>query len=111
LEQGFVLKEPVTTNLTYIVATVVLLFIPKNRIRLAIFALLCKQVITFFIGLVVVELGLLEYPVRCFESVNRTSFYMNIMPIQLYVPPLMHGIQIIKVFFSDLVIMLDFVLC
>jgi hypothetical protein len=58
----------------YLIATVILLFIPKKRFRLAIFALLCKQVITYFIGLVVVELGLLEYPVRCFESVNRTSF-------------------------------------
>lgn len=60
--------------IVYIVATVILLLIPKNRVRLAIFALFCKQVITFLIGLVVVEFGLLEYPIRCFTSVNRTSF-------------------------------------
>jgi len=58
----------------YIAATGILLFIPKNRIHLAIFALLCKQLITFLVGLVVVELGLIEYPIRCFPSVNRTSF-------------------------------------
>nr|WP_248924401.1 CBO0543 family protein [Paenibacillus hamazuiensis] len=32
------------------------------------------QVITFLTGLAVVETGLLEYPVRLFASVNRTSF-------------------------------------
>lgn len=58
----------------YIVATGILFFIPKNKFRLAIVAFLFKQFITFLMGLVVVELGLLEYPVRCFPSVNRTSF-------------------------------------
>ncbi|WP_102275672.1 CBO0543 family protein [Cytobacillus massiliigabonensis] len=56
------------------VATGILFFIPKNKIRLAIVAFLFKQLITFLIGLVVVELGLLEYPVRLFASINRTSF-------------------------------------
>jgi hypothetical protein len=60
--------------LVYVLATVILLFIPKDRIRLAIVAFLFKQVITFLSGLVVVELGLLEYPIRFFASVNRTSF-------------------------------------
>ncbi|MDF2855192.1 MAG: hypothetical protein K0Q87_1043 [Neobacillus sp.] len=60
--------------LVYVLATVILLFIPKDRIRLAIVAFLFKQVITFLFGLVVVELGLLEYPIRFFASVNRTSF-------------------------------------
>jgi hypothetical protein len=58
----------------WVAATGVLFFIPKNKIRLAIVAFLFKQVITFLIGLVVVELGLIEYPVRLFASVNRTSF-------------------------------------
>lgn len=58
----------------YVVATGTLFFIPKNKFRLAVVAILFKQVITFLIGLVVVELGLLEYPVRLFPSVNRTSF-------------------------------------
>jgi len=58
----------------YAVATGILFFIPKNKIRLAVVAFLFKQIITFLIGLVVVELGLLEYPVRLFSSINRTSF-------------------------------------
>lgn len=58
----------------YPVGIGVLFFIPKNKIRLAVVAFLFKQVITFLLGLVVVELGLLEYPVRLFASVNRTSF-------------------------------------
>jgi hypothetical protein len=58
----------------YAVATGILFFIPKNKIRLAVVAFLFQQIITFLIGLVVVELGLLEYPVRLFASINRTSF-------------------------------------
>lgn len=58
----------------YALATGIIFFIPKNKRRLAIVAFLFKQMITFLIGLVVVELGLLEYPVRLFASINRTSF-------------------------------------
>lgn len=60
--------------LVYILTTGILFFIPKKKFRLAIVAFLFKQIITFLIGLVVVELGLLEYPVRLFASINRTSF-------------------------------------
>ena len=58
----------------YTVATGILFFIPKNKIRLAVVAFLFKQVITFLIGLLVVQWGLIEYPVRTFASINRTSF-------------------------------------
>ncbi|MED3572917.1 CBO0543 family protein [Cytobacillus praedii] len=58
----------------YALSTGILFLIPKNKIRLATVAFLFKQIITFLIGLVVVELGLLEYPVRLFASINRTSF-------------------------------------
>lgn len=59
----------------YVLATGILLFfIPKNKIRLGIVAFLFKQLITFLTGSWVVELGLLEYPVRLFSSVNRASF-------------------------------------
>jgi hypothetical protein len=46
----------------YVLATGILLFIPKNKIRLAVVAFLFKQEITFLLGLMVVELGLIEYP-------------------------------------------------
>ncbi|MGN7401755.1 CBO0543 family protein [Cytobacillus praedii] len=58
----------------YALSTGILFLIPKNKIRLATVAFLFKQIITFLIGLVVVELGLLEYPVRLFAPINRTSF-------------------------------------
>lgn len=60
--------------LVYLVAVAFLCFIPKNKIRIAVVAFLFKQIITFFIGLLVVQLGLIEYPVRSFASINRTSF-------------------------------------
>ncbi|MED4203324.1 CBO0543 family protein [Neobacillus mesonae] len=58
----------------YIVTAGLIFFIPKNKIRLAVVAFLFKQMITFIIGLMVYEWGLLEYPVRLFASINRTSF-------------------------------------
>lgn len=58
----------------YVISAGLIFIIPRDRKRLAIVAFLFKQLITFLIGLVVVELGLLEYPVREFPSVNRTSF-------------------------------------
>jgi hypothetical protein len=47
--------------------------IPKERARVAHTAFLFKQMITWILGLLVVEFGLLEYPVRELASVNRTS--------------------------------------
>ncbi|EKN63954.1 hypothetical protein P9E76_05515 [Schinkia azotoformans] len=58
----------------YAVATGIVFFIPKNKLRLAVVAFLFTQIITFLIGLVVVELGLLKYPIRLFTTINRTSF-------------------------------------
>jgi hypothetical protein len=58
----------------YGIATILLFFIPKSKIRLAVVAFLFKQIITFLIGLVVVEYGLIKYPVRLFPTINRTSF-------------------------------------
>lgn len=59
---------------SYILATGVLFFIPKRKFRLAVVAYLFKQAITFLVGLVVVEFGLIEYPIRFFASISRTSF-------------------------------------
>jgi hypothetical protein len=58
----------------YIVSIGIVFLIPKVKRRLAVVAFLYKQIITFLIGLVVVEWGLLEYPIRLFASINRTSF-------------------------------------
>ena len=58
------------------VATIIMLilFIPKNKIREAQLIFLFKQSITWLVGLLVVELRLIEYPVRLFKYVNKTSF-------------------------------------
>lgn len=53
---------------------ILILFIPKNKLREAQLVFLFKHVITWVIGLLVVELRLIEYPVRLFSYANRTSF-------------------------------------
>ena len=58
------------------IVTVILLvlFIPKERIREALVIFHGKQVITWVFGLTVVQLKLIEYPVRLFSYANKTSF-------------------------------------
>ena len=49
-------------------------FVPKAKIREAELAFLFNQVITWLVGLAVVEFGLIEYPVRLFPHATRSSF-------------------------------------
>ncbi|MCI3919631.1 hypothetical protein MO973_05215 [Paenibacillus sp. TRM 82003] len=49
-------------------------FIPKSKRRRAAAAFLFKQALTYLLGLAVVEMGLLAYPVREFSEINRASF-------------------------------------
>lgn len=58
------------------IVTIVLLvkFIPKNKVREAHIAFFFKQLITWVLGLLVVQLKLIEYPVRLFSYANKTSF-------------------------------------
>lgn len=51
-----------------------LLFVPKNKIREAWLIFFFKQLLTWILGLAVVEFGLIEYPVRLFPHANQTSF-------------------------------------
>ncbi|MBB5171954.1 CBO0543 family protein [Texcoconibacillus texcoconensis] len=54
---------------------ILMLFIPKRKIREAQVAFLFKQVITWLWGLIVVEKGLIEYPNRLFfQKANKASF-------------------------------------
>ncbi|MCD8509271.1 MAG: hypothetical protein LRY73_04855 [Bacillus sp. (in: Bacteria)] len=53
---------------------VLIIFIPKHKLRKAILAFLYKQIITWMFGLLVVEKGLIRYPVRFFSKANKTSF-------------------------------------
>lgn len=50
------------------------LFIPKKKQRNAQFSILVMQFITWFLGLFVANLNLIQYPVRFFSGVNGTSF-------------------------------------
>ena len=51
-----------------------LFIIPHNKRRIALMALLFTQAISWFLGLVTVEFGLIKYPIRFFSEVNRASF-------------------------------------
>lgn len=57
-----------------IVSLLLILFIPREKLRLALVAFFVKQFITMILGHVVVQSGALIYPVREFAEVNRTSF-------------------------------------
>lgn len=59
----------------WIITIVILVkFVPRNKVRVAHVAFLFKQVITWITGLLTVEFGLLEYPVRLFTYATKTSF-------------------------------------
>jgi hypothetical protein len=51
-----------------------ILFIPKSKIREAQLVFLFKMSITWLIGLLVVEFRLIEYPVEFFKYATKTSF-------------------------------------
>jgi len=56
-----------------------IIFVPKNKIREAFVIFLFKQVITWIFGLLVVELGLIVYPVRSFAHATWTNFDFEYM--------------------------------
>lgn len=61
--------------LVWIITIIALwIFIPKDKIRAAQVAFMFKQVMTWILGLSVVQLKLIEYPVRWFSYANRSSF-------------------------------------
>ena len=69
-------REYIIISFAWIITIVSLIkFVPKDKIREAQVAFLFKQIITWVAGLAVVELGLIEYPVRLFfPHANRASF-------------------------------------
>ncbi|MFV8828553.1 CBO0543 family protein [Alkalihalobacterium sp. APHAB7] len=61
--------------LSWVVTIVFLVLnVPRNRVKHAILAFLYKQMVTWLFGLLVVEKGLIKYPVRFFKKANKTSF-------------------------------------
>lgn len=68
-------KEVVILTIAWIVTIIVLvLTIPKNKVREAQVIFFFKQLITWLIGLIVAQLGLIEYPVRLFSYASKASF-------------------------------------
>lgn len=68
-------KERLFLICTWIVVAILLwIFVPRNKVREAHVIYLFKLMITWFFGLVVVQAKLIEYPVRFFSFANRTSF-------------------------------------
>lgn len=51
-----------------------LIYVPKVRYREAIVIFMFKQVMTWLLGIITVEAGLIEYPVRIFTIAVKTSF-------------------------------------
>lgn len=58
----------ITTTLSFF------FLIPKSKVRLAIVAFLFKQAMTWPMGLYVVDMGWIQYPIRLFENSNKASF-------------------------------------
>lgn len=63
----------------YIIEVMLIIFllfrcIPKNKIREAQVAYLFKLIITWSLGLIVAEFGLIEYPIRLFQYSDKANF-------------------------------------
>ncbi|MFV2046138.1 MULTISPECIES: CBO0543 family protein [Metabacillus] len=56
-----------------------LAFIPKNKLKQASIIFLFQQFATWFLGLLVVELHLIEYPVRELSNINKSSFLFEFL--------------------------------
>jgi hypothetical protein len=68
-------KEVIILASVYIIITLMLIiFVPKNKIREATLIFFFKQLLTWMLGLIVVQYGLIEYPIRSFPKATSTSF-------------------------------------
>lgn len=61
-------------SINLITALLLIFTTPKEKIREASVIFLFKQTMTWSMGLIVVELGLIEYPIREFVKAGGTSF-------------------------------------
>ncbi|UOQ91448.1 hypothetical protein MUO14_12715 [Halobacillus shinanisalinarum] len=67
--------EQIILVLAWVISiSILLIFIPKDKIRNAIVAFQFKQVLTWLFGLAVVQMRMIEYPVRLFDYASRASF-------------------------------------
>ncbi|MCX8128890.1 MAG: hypothetical protein N3I35_02175 [Clostridia bacterium] len=66
-----------------IASCISILFIPRSKAAKASFIFLLTQFFSWILGLIVVELSLLDYPVREFSKANATSFMFEyfVLPV------------------------------
>lgn len=68
-------KEKIIEISSWIVMAILLVvFIPLHRVREALVVFFVKQTITWYFGILVVQYGLIKYPVRFFPKATNTSF-------------------------------------
>jgi hypothetical protein len=69
------LADKMILTLAWIAAILLLLiFTPRDKIREAMIIFMFKQVLTWMFGLLVVELRMIEYPIRELPYATRASF-------------------------------------
>ncbi len=67
--------EAIILVIAWIITSIgLIIFVPKIKIREAIVIFLFKQLITWVVGLLVAELGLIIYPIRSFAYATQASF-------------------------------------
>lgn len=71
----YTVEKGISISSTIVTILLLILLIPKNKIRQALIPFLFHQVLTWFFGLIVVEKGLIRYPFRYyFSRSNKSSF-------------------------------------
>ncbi|MFC4098039.1 CBO0543 family protein [Paenibacillus xanthanilyticus] len=68
------IDRTILISIDIIIALALIWLTPKDKLREATIIFLFKQTMTWSFGLLVVEWGLIEYPVREFVRANATSF-------------------------------------
>lgn len=67
----------------WLVSFISIWFIPKSKYRQVSFIFIFSQLPAWIFGLLVVEAGLIEYPVREFHKANATSFTFEYIVLPL----------------------------
>ena len=75
--------EAVILIASSLISIISIVFIPKHKWLQAQFVFLYVQLLTWVLGLSVVELRLLEYPYRELSNINRTSFVFEYLILPL----------------------------
>ncbi|MEQ8201066.1 MAG: CBO0543 family protein [Syntrophomonadaceae bacterium] len=68
------LEKLLETGIIIIVAVMLVVYVPKSKLREALVVFFFKQFVTWPLGLAVAEYGLIEYPVRLFSNATKVQF-------------------------------------